>query len=227
MKEFKKLAAILAELDTLAEKADRFKAQREANVADDERGEEIWKEYTEQAARDKANKTRARVLCLNAAYYITTQVMPEAAEIWNSYTGKRIGEKKREEIRSKAHDLAKAARLDYILFYNDHVTARFSYKNKTYYDFNGEPDGSGAAYFSIDYWNDGDGARLNLYDESGRAAAINLNGLKKYGDYIGDVDAFIKEAEKARELIETKKRELKQAQHAAAIYSEIFDPYNI
>lgn len=227
MKEFKKLTAILSELDTLAEKADRFKAQREARAADEERGAEIWKEYTEQATRDKENKTRAKVLCLNAAYYITTQILPKAAEIWNGYTGKRIGEKTHEAIRQQMRELAKAADLDYIIFYNDRIETRFSYKSKIYYDFNGDPDGSGAAYFTIDYYTDGDGARLNLYDKDGRAAAINLNGVKKYNNYIKDIDGFIKKANKARELIEVKKRELKQAQHDAAIYSDIFDPYNI
>ena len=85
----------------------------------------------------------------------------------------------------------------------------------------------GAAYFSIDYYTDGNGERLKLYDDDGRAAAINLNGVKKYSEYITDIDAFIEKANAARDLIEQKKRELKQAQHDAAIYSDIFDPYNI
>lgn len=228
MTAFKNITAILTELDSLAAKADRFTAQRKANAAtDDERAEAIWNEYTEQTTRDQKNAIRAKVLCLNAAHYITAEILPAAAEIWNGYTGKRIGEKTREKIRLQTRELANAARLDFVIFYNDHITARFSYKNKIYYNFDGEPDGSGAAYFSIDYYTDGNGERLKLYDDDGRAAAINLNGVKKYGEYITDIDAFIEKANAARDLIEQKKRELKQAQHDAAIYSDIFDPYNI
>jgi hypothetical protein len=228
MKNFEALKALFNEIDGLAEKADQFKAQREArNAESDKIAALIWDDYTAQAEKDRENKTRAKALCLNAAYYITTEVLPAAAEIWNAHTGKRIGEKTRDKIRAEARELADAAKLDYIIFYNDYISIRFSYKSKIYYDFNGNPDGSGAAYFSIDYYIDGNGERLKLYDESGRAAKINLNGVKKYSDFITDIDEFIKQANEARELIKQKKQELKDAQHAAAIYSDIFDPWNI
>jgi hypothetical protein len=228
MKNFKELRDIFEQINALARKADRFNAQRRAQAEQDgAKAGAIWKAYTEQATRDEENATRAKALCLNAAYYITTEVLPAAAEIWNGYEGKRIGDKTREKIRIEARELANAARLDYVIFYDDHITTRFSYRREIYYNFDGKPDGSGAAYFEIDYYTDGNGERLNLYDESGRAAKINLNGVKKYSDFITDIDAFIKQANEARELIKQKKQELKDAQHAAAIYSDIFDPWNI
>ncbi len=228
MKKFEELHAIFEQINTLAKKADRFNAQRRAQAEqDDAKADIIWEEYTRQAQRDEENATRAKTLCLNAAFYITTEVLPAAAEIWNAYTGKRIGEKALDKIRAEARKLADAAKLDYIIFYNDYISTRFSYRREIYYNFDGKPDGSGAAYFSIDYYTDGNGERLKLYDESGRAAEINLNGVKKYSDFIIDIDAFIKQANEARELIKQKKQELKDAQHAAAIYSDIFDPWNI
>ena len=228
MEKFETLKSIFKEIDGLAERANQLKAQREArNAESDKIAALIWDDYTAQAEKDRENKTRAKVLCLNAAYYITKEILPLAAEIWNGYTGKKIGEKTREKIRIQARELANAARLDYIIFYSDYISIRFSYESKIYYDFNGYPDGSGSAYFTIDYYTDGNGERLKLYDESGRAAKINLKGVKKYSDFITDIDAFIKQANEARELIEQKKQELKDAQHAAAIYSDIFDPWNI
>lgn len=228
MKRFESLRAILAEINSLAERADKFSAQRRAQAEQDgAKADAIWKEYTEQATRDRENKTRAKVLCLNATYYITAEVLPAAAEIWNAYEGKKIGEKTREKIRAAARELATAANLQSVVFYSDYIQICFCYTDKIYYNFDGTPDGSGAAYFTIDYWLDGNGERLKLYDESGRAARINLKGVKKYGDFITDIDAFIKQANEARELIKQKEQELKNAQHAAAIYSEIFDPWNV
>ena len=228
MGNFEALKALFNEIDSCAQKADLFKAQREAQTAESDKiAALIWDDYTAQAEKDSENKTRAKVLCLNAAYYITTAILPKAAEIWNAHTGKRIGEKTRDKIRAEARELADASKLDYIIFCNDYISVKFSYKYKIYYDFNGNPDGSGAAYFTIDYYTDGNGERLKLYDESGRAAKINLNGVKKYSDFITDIDAFIKQANEARELIKQKKQELKDAQHAAAIYSDIFDPWNV
>lgn len=228
MKKFEKLRAILSEINSLAERADKFGAQRRAQAEQDgTKAGAIWKEYTEQATRDRENKTRAKVLCLNAAYYITTEVLPAAAEIWNAYEGKKIGEKTREKIRAAARELADAANLQSVIFCGDYVQIRFCYTNKIYYDFDGTPDGSGAAYFTIDYWIDGNGERLKFYDENGRAARINLEGVKKYGGFITDIDGFIKAANEARELIKRKEQELKDAQHAAAIYSDIFDPWNV
>ena len=228
MKNFEELRDIFDKINALAKKADIFSAQRRAQAEQDSaKANAIWKEYTRQAQRDEENATRAKVLCLNAAYYITTEILPAAAEIWNAHTGKRIGEKTREKIRIQARELADAAKLDYIIFYDDYISARFSYRREIYYNFDGKPDGSGAAYFNIDYYTDGNGERLKLYDESGRAAKINLNGVKKYSDFILDIDAYITKANEARELIKQKKQELKDAQHAAAIYSDIFDPWNI
>lgn len=228
MEKFEALTKTLDEINSLAAKADRFGAQRRAQSEQDgAKADAIWNEYTEQATRDRENATRAKVLCLNAAYYITTEVLPAAAEIWNGYEGKRIGDKTREKIRIEARELANAARLDYVIFYGDHILTRFSYRREIYYNFNGEPDGSGASYFEIDYYTDGNGERLKLYDENGRAAKINLEGVKRYSDFITDIDEYIKSANEARKLIEQKKQELKDAQHAAAIYSDIFDPWNI
>lgn len=228
MKNFDKLRAILEQVNAIAKKADRFVTQRRAQAEPDPaKADAIWEEYTRQMQRDEENATRAKALCLNIAYYITTEVLPAAAEIWNAHTGKRIGEKTRDKIRAEARELANAANLDYIIFYNDYISTRFSYRNKIYYNFDGKPDGSGSAYFSIDYYTDGNGERLKLYDESGRAAKINLIGVKKYSDFITDIDAFMKQVNEARELIKQKKQEFKDAQHAAAIYSDIFDPWNI
>lgn len=228
MEKFEELHDIFEQINALAKAADRFGAQRRAQAEQDgAKADAIWKAYTRQAQRDEENAARAKVLCLNAAYYITTEVLPAAAEIWNGYEGKRIGDKTRDKIRAEARELANAAKLDYIIFYNDHISTRFSYRREIYYNFDGNPDGSGAAYFEIDYYTDGNGERLKLYDESGRAAKINLEGVKKYSNFISDIDAFIKQANEARELIKQKKQELKDAQHAAAIYSDIFDPWNV
>ena len=228
MEKFEALKKTLAEIDELAAKADRFSAQRRAQAEPDgAKADAIWNEYTEQATRDKENATRAKVLCLNAAYYITTEVLPAAAEIWNRYEGKRIGDKTRDKIRVEARELANAARLNYIVFYNDRVSIRFNYRREIYYNFNGEPDGSGTAYFDIDCYTGGNGERLQLYDNNGRAAKINLEGVKMYSNFIVDIDEYIKSVNAARELIKQKQKELKDAQHAAAIYSNIFDPWNV
>ena len=146
---FEELKSIFSEMDALAQKADEWNTRRAA-IADPARADALWDEYRRQSEEDERNTARASALAINAEYIIRRDVIPAALAIWNAYEGKRIGEKTHEKIRAEARKLADDSGLDYVIFYERYLEVRHRRKCKTYYDFDGTPNGHGAKYYTID-----------------------------------------------------------------------------
>lgn len=235
MANFEKIRATLAEINERAKRAHEFGAMKKARELDKagkvNEAFKVVQEYNEQKRRDNINADEARALCLNVAHLVLVEVLPLAGDIWNSYAGKRIGDKTRDKIRNQARTLAESAGLDYIIFNNDGIAFRFHYTTQIYYNFNGDADGSGAGYFDFAVYHDNAGDRLRLYDDEGRAQKIAVNNAvihTRYKHYINDIPAFIQEANDAREEIKRLEESLREARHrASAKFRDIFDPWNI
>lgn len=91
------LKAFWAEFDTLG----RFTARKNGNAEYLKREKELMTEASAEERRNEENKIKIAILTQNAKRAFFAENIGKICEIWNSYAGKKYGEKTADKIRDE------------------------------------------------------------------------------------------------------------------------------
>lgn len=161
--------------------------QYRSDTAEDSRG--VYKQRIAAYAENDKRKIERAIICHNAKVAFLAEYLPKVLDIYNKYSGKRVGTKTEDKIRAEIHELLEGLNVN-VYLENDGIN--YSVLNSIW----------DKLHFRYDTENN---KKLGMWNNEGKLNKLNISMFyPKNITYINDTEEYIaaktKQADKIREL---------------------------
>ena len=198
------LAAFYKEFDTVG----RFTARKNGNADFLSREKYFLTEASAEERRNEENKIKIAILTQNAKRAFFAENIGKICEIWNSYAGKKYGEKTKEKIYNEIRTATGAGVCFYSYF--EQTEMKIYLKNEKGFSSLRYPDDELTAYEKTTTPTD-DENKIKPLD----AGAVVLCYC---GAYVDDVDEHMRKFYEAREALKVAEENAKKARE---VYNDL------